>query len=76
MLKNIFSKGCNWHYKCEECSALFIVGRQWYSERTPIDVNNCIICNTKNNKPTPKLTQEQIDNKKQEIKERLKKVIE
>jgi len=72
MLINIFSKGCDWHYKCEDCSALFIVGRSSIIVRDPIDTNKCIICESKNNKSTPKLTQEQINNKKQELKERLK----
>lgn len=70
MLRNIFSKGCDWHYICEDCSALYIVK---YDSMYSFDINHCILCASKNNKSTPKLTQQQIDLKKQELKERLQK---
>jgi hypothetical protein len=70
MLRNVFSKGFRWDYRCVDCLTLYIVK---YDSMYPFDINYCILCASKNNKPTPKLTQEQINLKKQELKERLQK---
>jgi len=69
MLRNVFSKGCEYHYECEDCLALFKVKP---SSMGDFDINTCILCTSKDKQLTPKLSQEQIDVKKQELKERLK----
>lgn len=70
-LKYVGSKGRNYQFMCKDCDAMFAVQSIPYTMNN-YDINDCIFCVSKDKTPTKKLTTEQIELKKQELRERLK----
>jgi hypothetical protein len=61
-------------YVCNVCFSTFDYRIQVYCNIKNINTyDDCPFCSVSKKSPTPKLTQEQIDIKKQELKERLKR---
>jgi hypothetical protein len=59
-------------YICDECGAIF-KNEGCSCGRGAMHTSICILCEVKKKHPTPKMTPEQIDEKKQQIKERIGK---
>lgn len=70
MLKYIGEKWNSIHYICLKCQATFKV-KIVYTSNT-VDTDECLFCACFDKIPTPKLSGEELDKKKKEIKERLK----
>lgn len=76
-IQYIGSKGMKQQYRCNSCYTEFTVNITHHNiilmPGIRYDDGFCLVCIALSKVPTPKLTQQQMNNKKQELKERLKR---